>query len=71
MPNPLALVETRTSNPLIPPVVGGTLYWRVQPVGTAFGLSSNTDLMQVNFLLAYTYRGQTYYYKVMTYKAKT
>ena len=52
-------------------VVYGTLYWRVQTVGTAYGLSSNTDLMQVNFTLVYVYRGQTFYYKALTFKAPT
>ena len=52
-------------------VVYGTLYWRVQAVGTAYGLSSSTDLMQVNFTLAYVYRGQTFYYKALTFKAPT
>ena len=52
-------------------VVDSNLYWRVQPVGTTYGLASATDLLQVNFTLAYVYRGQTYFYKVLTFKAKT
>jgi type II secretory pathway pseudopilin PulG len=63
------LIVTRTSSPSS--VVYGTLYWRVQAVGTAFGMNANTDLVQVNFLLAYTYRGRSYYYKAMTFKANT
>ena len=52
-------------------MVSGVLYWRVQPVGIAYGCASDTDLMQVNFLLQYTYRNQTYYYKAMTLKANS
>ena len=63
------LIVTRTASPLS--VVNGTLYWRVQAVGTAYGMTSNTDLMQVNFMLVYVYRGQTFYYKALTFKAST
>ena len=63
------LIVTRTQSPAS--VVYGTLYWRVQAVGTAYGLASNTDLMQVNFTLAYVYRGQTFFYKTLTFKAPT
>ena len=63
------LVVTRSASPAT--VVNSTLYWRVQAVGNAYGLSSNTDLMQVNFMLVYVYRGRTYYYKAMTFKAAT
>jgi hypothetical protein len=63
------LVVTRTGTPVS--VVYGTLYWRVQAVGTAYGLTNNTDLMQVNFLLAYVYRGETFYYKTLTFKASS
>jgi hypothetical protein len=63
------LVVTRTSSPTS--VVYGTLYWRVQAVGTAYGLNANTDLMQVNFMLAYVYRGKNYYYKALTFKASS
>jgi hypothetical protein len=65
----LPLIVTRTASPTS--VVNGTLYWRVQAVGTAYGLNANTDLMQVNFMLAYTYRGRKYYYKALTFKAST
>ena len=51
------------------PVVTGTLYWRVQAVGTTYGCAADTDLVQVTFLLQYTYRTQTFYYKAMTFKA--
>jgi hypothetical protein len=63
------LIVTRNTSPTS--VVNGTLYWRVQAVGTAYGLNANTDLMQVNFMLAYTYRGRKYYYKALTFKAST
>lgn len=63
------LIVTRTASPAS--VVTGTLYWRVQAVGTRYGLLSDNDLMQVNFLLAYTYRNQTYYYKAVTFKGST
>jgi type II secretory pathway pseudopilin PulG len=63
------LIVTRTGTPVS--VVYGTLYWRVQAVGTAYGLSSNTDLVQVNFMLAYVYRGETFYYKTLTFKASS
>ena len=63
------LIVTRTASPAS--VVNGTLYWRVQAVGTSYGLTNNTDLMQVNFMLVYVYRGQTFYYKTLTFKAST
>ncbi len=63
------LIVTRTGTPTS--VVSGTLYWRVQAVGTTYGFTSNTDLMQVNFMLVYVYRGQTFYYKTLTFKAST
>ncbi len=62
---PLAVTRAATPNT----VVNGTLYWRIQAVGTTYGCTANTDLLQVNFLLQYTYRNQTYYYKAMTFKA--
>ena len=65
----LPLIVTRTASPTS--VVSGTLYWRVQAVGTAYGLNANTDLMQVNFMLAYSYRGRKYFYKALTFKAST
>ena len=70
-PNPasIPLIVTRTATPT--PVVTGALYWRVQAVGTAYGCAADTDLMQINFLLQYTYRNQTFYYKAMTFKANT
>ena len=69
IPATLSLIVTRTTAPSA--VVTGNLYWRVQAVGTAFGLQSNMDLVQVNFLLVYTFRGQNYYYKAVTFKAAT
>ena len=67
VPVSIPVVVTRTASPTS--VVSGSLYWRVQAVGTAYGLKANTDLMQVNFMLVYTFRNQTYYYKAMTFKA--
>lgn len=69
VPASIPLIVTRTASPAS--VVTGVLYWRVQAVGTTYGCASNTDLMQVNFLLQYTYRNQTYYYKAMTFRANT
>ncbi len=66
------LIVTRANAPTTnspASVVYGTLYWRVQAVGKAYGLSSNTDLMQVNFTMVYVYRGQNFYYKALTFKA--
>ncbi len=50
-------------------VVAGTLYWRVKNVGTTYGLNAATDLVQVDFVLQYTYRNYTYFYTVTTFKA--
>ena len=69
IPAAIPLIVTRTASPTS--VVTGVLYWRVQAVGTAYGCASNTDLVQVNFMLQYTYRNQTFYYKAMTFKANT
>jgi competence protein ComGC len=68
VPNPLPLIESRTATPAA--VVSGTLYWRVQAVGKSFSLNADTDLLQINFTLDYTFRGQHYYYKAMTYKGR-
>ena len=65
----IPLVVTRTASPTS--VVNGTLYWRVQAVGTAFGLTVEHRPHAGQFLLVYIYRGQTYYYKAMTFKAST
>ena len=50
-------------------VVNSTLYWRVQAVGTTYGCTADTDLLQINWALQYTYHSQTYYYQAMTFKA--
>ncbi len=42
-----------------------------QNVGKSFGLSNDPDLVQFNFTLLYTYRGQNYTYKPMTHKGTT
>ncbi len=47
------------------------LYIRNLNVGKSFGLTNDPDLVQVNFTLLYTYRGQNYTYKAMTYKGTT
>lgn len=54
-----------------PPVVTGNLYWRVKNVGSTFGLTADTDLVQVDFVIQYSYRSQTYYYNVTTFKANS
>ena len=69
VPASIPLIVMRTA--AATPVVTGVLYWRVQPVGKTYGCASDTDLMQVNFLLQYSYRNQTFYYKAMTFKANT
>ena len=50
-------------------VVTGTLYWRVQNVGTTYGLNAAADLVQVDLILQYTYRNIVYSYNVTTFKA--
>ena len=66
---PVALIVGRDAS--APPVVTGNLYWRVQNQGAAFGLNSPGDLVQVDFFLQYSYRGQTYLYNVTTFKANS
>ena len=67
VPQPIPLIVGR--NTLASSVVGGTLYWRVQNVGTAYGLNSATDLVQVDLVLQYVYRNVPYIYTVTTFKA--
>ena len=64
---PIPLIVGRNSS--ASSVVSGTLYWRVQNIGTAYGLNSATDLVQVDFVLQYIYRNVPYYYTVTTFKA--
>ena len=64
---PIPLIVGRNAS--ASPVVTSTLYWRVQNVGTAYGLNAATDLTQVDFVIQYTYRNYTYYYAVTTFKA--
>ena len=64
---PLSLIVGRNAG--ASPVVTSTLYWRVQNVGTAYGLNTASDLVQVDFVLQYSYRNYTYYYTVTTFKA--
>ena len=71
-PAAIPLVVRRIANPTQTQdgvVVTSAIYWRVQNVGLAYGCAADTDLVQVNFLLQYTYRKQTYYYKSVTFKA--
>ena len=69
MPQPLALIVGHDS--AATPVVTGTLYWRVQNVGLGYGLNAATDLVQVDFVLQYSYRNQTYFYTATTFKGAT
>lgn len=72
IPASIPLIVRRIASPTTTPdgvVVNGTLFWKVQAVGAACGCPADKDLMQVNFLLRYIYRSQTYYYKAMTFKA--
>ena len=69
VPATIPLIVTRSASPT--PIVTGVLYWRVQAVGTTYGCAADTDLVQVTFLLQYTFRNQTFYYKAMTFKANT
>lgn len=62
----IPLIVSRTGTPTS--VVSGTLYWRVQAVGTAYGLSTDAELAQVNYTLVYTWRNRTFYYKALTFK---
>ncbi len=69
------------SNPGIPLIVqrnttatatvSGDLYTLVQPVGTMLGLTNATDVMGVQYMLRYTYRGQIYTFKILTFKSAT
>lgn len=67
VPQPISLIVGRNGS--ASSVVAGTLYWRVQNVGTAYGLNAATDLVQVDLILQYTYRNYTYSYAVTTFKA--
>ncbi len=73
IPATIPLIVKRTANPLATNsggvVVNGILYWHVQAVGKTYGCTADTDLLQVNLTLQYTYRSQTYSYKAMTFKA--
>ena len=67
-PSNVPVVVTRDSNQT--GVVLGTLYRRVVPVGTAYGLTNNTDLLQVSYLLQYSYRGRNFYSRLVSLKAR-
>lgn len=51
------------------PVVTGNLYMAVTQVGTSVGLPADADLVSVQYLLQYTYRGQTFTTKLLTFKS--
>ncbi len=51
------------------PVVKGDLYTCVTQVGTTVGLPNAGDLLSIQFMLRYTYRGQTYTSKLLTFKS--
>lgn len=67
VPQPVPLIVGRNASASA--VVAGTLYWRVQNVGTTYGLNSASDLVQVDLVLQYTYRNVPYTYAVTTFKA--
>lgn len=50
-------------------VVTGDLYLAVTQVGTSVGLPNAGDLVSVQYLLQYTYRGRTFTSKLLTFKA--
>lgn len=62
------VVVTRDS--LQTAIVPANLYRRVTAVGTSYGLDNDADLLQVSFLLQYSFRGKTYYTRVVTLKAR-
>lgn len=64
---PVPLIVSRNSAGS--PVVTGNLYWRVKNVGTTYSLNSANDLVQIDFVLQYTYRSKVYYYNLTTLKA--
>lgn len=51
------------------PVVQGDLYMAVTKAGTSVGLPKDGDLVSVQYLLKYSYRGQTYTSKLLTFKS--
>ncbi len=63
----IALVVTRNSTPT--PVVKGDLYTLVNPVGTSVGLPNATDLVEIQYMLRYYYRGRTFTSKLLTFKS--
>lgn len=50
-------------------VVKGDLYTLVTATGTSVGLPAAGDLLMVQYLLRYVYRGQTYNAKLVTFKS--
>lgn len=62
---PLIVARNSTATPMIT----GDLYSLVQPIGTMLGLTNASDVLGVQYMLRYTYRGQIYTYKVITCKS--
>lgn len=62
------IVVTRDSSQAT--VVRGTLYRRVTAVGMSYGLTTDTDLLQVQYLLQYRYRGRDAYARLVSLKAR-
>ena len=69
VPTTIPLVVSRTAT--ADAVVSGSLYCRIQALGTTYGCTADTDLLRVDFLLQYTFHSQTYYYKATTFKANS
>ena len=67
-PNNVPVVVTRDVNQT--GVVRGTLYRRVVPVGLAYGLPNDTDVLQVTYLLRYNYRGRDFSARLVSVKAR-
>ncbi len=67
-PDNVPIVVTRDANQT--GVVRGTLYRRVAPVGTAYGMANDADLLQVSYLLRYSYRGRNFSTRLVSLKAR-
>lgn len=67
-PNNVPLVVTRDASQT--GVVRGTLLRRVVPIGSTYGMANDTDLLQVTYLLRYTYRGRDFSARLVSVKAR-
>ena len=65
----IPLIVQRNSSATV--VLSGDLYTLVQPIGTYLGLPNATDVMGVQYMLRYTYRGQIFTSKVLTCKSSS